>query len=113
MTVYSFKLVIETQDNKGKEICNNIVFRNSSKTAALKKIEYFACTGEAKNLIINKAIAQKNELEEFYIQESERRHSPFLTRQRKNSNLKALQEVLCVYQDLDYSMQSFQLFFNN
>ena len=53
------------QDNKGKEVCNNITHNNLAKTAAAKKLKPCNFTGEAKNLIIKNAICQKEELGEF------------------------------------------------
>ena len=56
MVTYSFKLAVEMQNNKGKEICNNTIFRNLSKTVVLKKLKLCNYPSEAKNAIINNAL---------------------------------------------------------
>ena len=49
--------MMELQEIKGKEIYDDIVYRELSKTDALKKLKPYNYTGEAKNAIINNAIA--------------------------------------------------------
>ena len=51
-------------DNKGKEVCNNIIKNNFSKTATLKKLRLRDLAGKAKNLIIDKTVTRKEELGE-------------------------------------------------
>ena len=77
---HPFKLTIETQDKKWKEICNSIIFNNLSKTATLKKLKAHNCTSEAKNINIENAIARKEELGEINIQESEYKYPSFAIR---------------------------------
>ena len=52
-----FKLLIELQENKGKQVCNEIVHQNLSKTDTLKKLKPSNYTSEAKNTIVSNAIS--------------------------------------------------------
>ena len=52
-----FKLVIELQELKGKEVYNDIVYQDLSKIDMLKKLIPHNYTGKAKQVIINNAIA--------------------------------------------------------
>lgn len=75
---------MEMQNNKGKEVCDDIVFRNLSKSAALKKLKPHNHPGNAKNAIINITLAGKEELGEDDIQESEHKHPAYVIMQRNN-----------------------------
>jgi len=79
-----FKLTMELQEIKGKEIYDDIVYRELSKTDALKKLKPYNYTGEAKNAIINNAIARKEELDDENICESENGFPSFAIRSRNN-----------------------------
>ena len=55
-----------------------------SKKAVFKKLKLQNITGEAKSIVIKKAIARKEELDEVSTQESEHKHSAFIIRQKNN-----------------------------
>ena len=71
-------------DNKGKEVCNNIIKNNFSKTATLKKLRLRDLAGKAKNLIIDKTVTRKEELGEINIEELEYKYQVFAIRRRND-----------------------------
>ena len=79
-----FKLLIEPQEKKGKEVCDEIVYQNLSKTDALKNIKPHNCTGEAKNAIISNTITQKEELDYADARDIEYEFPNIAIRQRNN-----------------------------
>ena len=83
-TTWSLKLEMKIQDRKGKEAWNNMVCRNSSKTAVSNKFKLCNFTGKVKNSIINNALGWKDELGEVHTQESEHKCPHFEIRQRNN-----------------------------
>ena len=81
---HPFKLTMEIQERKGKQTCNEIVHDNLSKTAALKKLKPYNYTGDAKNTIINNAIARKEELEEAHVTNTEHKFPDYSINRRNN-----------------------------
>ena len=79
-----FKLTMERQDSKGREVCNDIVHNKLSKTAAFKKLKPYNFTGEVKNMIINNAFNRKEELGECTDHVSEYEYPSFAITQRNN-----------------------------
>ena len=53
---------MKMQDEKGHEVHNQIVYENLSRNKALKFFKPHNHTGEAKNIIIDNALARKEEL---------------------------------------------------
>ena len=62
-----FMLTIELQELKGKEVYNDIVYRDLSQTDLLKKLKLHNYPSEAKNTIINNTLGSKEELGEISI----------------------------------------------
>ena len=72
-----FKLLIELQENKGKEVYDEIVHENLSKINMLKKLKPRNYAGKAKNTIINNAFARKEELDSVDASNAECEFSKF------------------------------------
>jgi len=79
-----FKLTMDMQEKKGKEIYRDIVHGSLNKTDALKKLKPYNFTGDAKNLIISSAFAKKEALEDCNNNDTENDYPSFAIRQRNN-----------------------------
>ena len=81
---HPFKLIMESQERKGKEVCNDAANGDSNKIDVLRKLKPCDFTGNSKNAMTNNAFARKEELEDISISKSEHRCPLFATRQRNN-----------------------------
>ena len=75
---------MKIQDEKGREVCNQIVCENLSRNKSLRILKPYNHTGEANNIIIDNALARKEELGESNTEDVEHDHPTFAVMRRNN-----------------------------
>ena len=72
------------QNRKVFETCNKIIYENLGKWAAVKKFKLHNWTGNAKNTMVNIAMAKKEELDEAHHKDSECKCPDFAISERND-----------------------------